>query len=79
MSDSKTVVSQVQELQVIIHDLLLEGMNLVITLFQHVKNILNDHMNFMVGLVVNEAFQVAVIIEKFPTLWKDFKNYVKYK
>ncbi|KAL3334085.1 hypothetical protein AABB24_030714, partial [Solanum stoloniferum] len=55
MIDSKTVVTQVQELQVIIHDFLAEG------------------------LVVNDAFQVAAIIEKLPTLWKDFKNYLKHK
>ncbi|XP_047253659.1 uncharacterized protein LOC124887787 [Capsicum annuum] len=55
MTDSKTVISQVQELQVIIHDLLAEG------------------------LIVNEAFQVAAIIEKLPLLWKDFKNYLKHK
>ena len=50
MIDSKTVVTQVQELQVIIHDLLAEG------------------------LIVNDAFQVAAIIEKLPPLWKDFKK-----
>ena len=55
MIDNKTVVTQVQELQVIIHDLLAEG------------------------LVVNDAFQVAAIIEKLPPLWKDFKNYLKHK
>ncbi|KAH0655528.1 hypothetical protein KY285_030410 [Solanum tuberosum] len=55
MIDSKTVVTQVQELQVIIHDLLAEG------------------------LVVNDAFQVAAIIEKLPPLWKNFKNYFKHK
>ena len=55
MIDSKTVVTQVQELQVIIHDLLAEG------------------------LIVNDAFQVAAIIEKLPPLWKDFKNYLKHK
>lgn len=31
MIDSKTVISQVQELQVIIHDLLTEGMNIMNT------------------------------------------------
>ncbi|XP_059306253.1 uncharacterized protein LOC132057649 [Lycium ferocissimum] len=31
------------------------------------------------GLVISGAFQVATIIEKFPPLWKDFKNYLKYK
>ena len=54
-------------------------MTLVNTLFEHVKNILNDQMNFIVGLVVNEVYQVAAIIEKLPTLWKDFKNYLKHK
>ncbi|KAH0654259.1 hypothetical protein KY285_031717 [Solanum tuberosum] len=55
MIDSKTVVTQVQELQVIIYDLLAKG------------------------LIVNDAFQVAAIIEKLPPLWKDFKNYLKHK
>ncbi|XP_070057922.1 uncharacterized protein [Nicotiana tomentosiformis] len=31
------------------------------------------------GLVINEAFQVAAMIEKLPPLWKDFKNYLKHK
>ncbi|XP_069144482.1 uncharacterized protein [Solanum lycopersicum] len=52
---SKTIVTQVQELQVLIHDLLAEGM------------------------IVNDVFQVAAIIEKLPPLWKDFKNYLKCK
>ncbi|TMX02050.1 hypothetical protein EJD97_022798 [Solanum chilense] len=55
MIDSKTVITQVQELHVIIHDLLAEG------------------------LIVNDACQVLAIIEKLPPLWKDFKNYLKYK
>ncbi|PHT61769.1 hypothetical protein T459_34373 [Capsicum annuum] len=55
MIDSKSVVSQVQELQVIIHDLLEEG------------------------LIVNDSFQVAAIVEKLPPLWKEFKNYLKHK
>ncbi|PHT80920.1 putative low-specificity L-threonine aldolase 1 [Capsicum annuum] len=55
MIDSKSVVSQVQELQVIIHDLLAED------------------------LIVNDAFQVAAIVEKLQPLWKDFKNYLKHK
>ncbi|XP_070014447.1 uncharacterized protein [Nicotiana sylvestris] len=55
MVDIKFVITQVQELQVIIHDLLAEG------------------------LVINEAFQVAAMIEKLPPLWKDFKNYLKHK
>uniref|UniRef100_A0A1U7VI37 Uncharacterized protein LOC104217448 n=1 Tax=Nicotiana sylvestris TaxID=4096 RepID=A0A1U7VI37_NICSY len=55
MIDNKSVIIQVQELQVIIHDLLAEG------------------------LVINEAFQVAIIIEKLPPLWKEFKNYLKHE
>ena len=53
--DSKTVISQVQDLQVILHDIHTEGMSL------------------------NESFQVAAIIEKFPPLRKEFKNYLKHK
>ncbi|XP_070007304.1 uncharacterized protein [Nicotiana sylvestris] len=34
---------------------------------------------FIEGLVINEAFQVPAMIEKLPPLWKDFKNYLKYK
>ena len=55
MLDSKTVISQVQDLQVIFHDIHAEGMSL------------------------NESFQVGAIIEKLPPLWKEFKNYLKYK
>uniref|UniRef100_A0A1S3X6C5 Uncharacterized protein n=1 Tax=Nicotiana tabacum TaxID=4097 RepID=A0A1S3X6C5_TOBAC len=31
------------------------------------------------GLVINEAFQVATMIEKLPRLWRDFQNYLKNK
>ncbi|XP_060183339.1 uncharacterized protein LOC132613339, partial [Lycium barbarum] len=55
MVDGKTVGTQVQELQLIFHDLIAEGM------------------------VVNEAFQVAAMIEKLPPSWKNFKNYLKHK
>ena len=55
MVDSKTVASQVQELQVIIHEIHAEGM------------------------VLGESFQVVAVIEKLPLVWKDFKNYLKYK
>jgi len=30
-------------------------------------------------LVINEAFQVAAMIEKLPPSWKDFKKYLKHK
>ncbi|XP_070015100.1 uncharacterized protein [Nicotiana sylvestris] len=53
--DNKTVRTQVQEFQLIFHDLIAEGM------------------------VVNEAFQVAAMIEKLPPSWRDFKNYLKHK
>ncbi|XP_070026043.1 uncharacterized protein [Nicotiana sylvestris] len=55
MIDSKTVGTQVRELQLIFHDLIAKGM------------------------VMNEAFQVASMIEKLPSSWKDFKNYLKNK
>ncbi|CAM8904976.1 unnamed protein product [Rhodiola kirilowii] len=55
MVDSKTVTSQVNDLQFIMHDMNSEGM------------------------VVNEPFQVAAVIEKLPSGWKDFKNYLKHK
>ena len=31
------------------------------------------------GLVINETFQVAAVIEKLSLSWKDFKNYLKHK
>ncbi|KZV24568.1 hypothetical protein F511_39266, partial [Dorcoceras hygrometricum] len=55
MVDSKSVMSQVQEMQLILHDLHAEGMEM------------------------SESFQVAAVIEKYPPLWKDFKNYLKHK
>ena len=55
MVDSKIVASQVQELQVIIHEIHAEGM------------------------VLGESFQVATVIEKLPSAWKDFENYLKHK
>ena len=55
MVDSKTVVSQVQELQVILHEI-------------HTK-----------GIMSSKTFQVTAIIEKLPSAWKDFKNYLKHK
>ncbi|XP_070029830.1 uncharacterized protein [Nicotiana sylvestris] len=54
MIDNKTVGTQVQEFQLIFHDLIAEGM------------------------VLNEAFQVAAMIEKLPPSWRDFKNYLKH-
>ena len=31
------------------------------------------------GMMINEAFQVAFIIEQLPPSWKGFKNYLKHK
>ncbi|CAM8903040.1 unnamed protein product [Rhodiola kirilowii] len=55
MVDSKTVTSQVQDLQLIIHEIHAEGIK------------------------ISESSQVAVVIEKLPPGWKDFKNYLKHK
>uniref|UniRef100_A0A2N9G3P9 CCHC-type domain-containing protein n=1 Tax=Fagus sylvatica TaxID=28930 RepID=A0A2N9G3P9_FAGSY len=55
MLDSKIVISQGQELQLILHEIHAEGMTL------------------------SESFQVSTIIEKFPSSWKEFKNYLKHK
>ena len=57
MIDSKTVVTQVQELQVIIHDLLAEGINLFNAYVVNIKFILNTYVIFNVGLIVNYAFK----------------------
>lgn len=56
MIDSKSVLSQVQELKVIIHDLLTESMSFMNSFVECIKNVLNVYMNLIVGMVVNEAF-----------------------
>nr|XP_048318863.1 uncharacterized protein LOC125418693 [Ziziphus jujuba var. spinosa]XP_048318864.1 uncharacterized protein LOC125418693 [Ziziphus jujuba var. spinosa]XP_048318865.1 uncharacterized protein LOC125418693 [Ziziphus jujuba var. spinosa] len=55
MVDTKPLMSQVHKLQVLIQELLAEGMFL------------------------NEAFQVAAMIEELPPSWGDLKNYLKSK
>ncbi|XP_048318866.2 uncharacterized protein LOC125418693 [Ziziphus jujuba] len=55
MVDTKPLMSQVHELQVLIQELLAEWMFL------------------------NEAFQVAAMIEKLPPSWGDLRNYLKNK
>ena len=79
MIDSKTVVTQVQELQVIILDLLADGINLFSAYVANVNLIINTHIIFNRGFIVNVAFYVASIIQKLPLLWKDLKNYWKHK
>ena len=44
---------------------------------QELHVILNDiHAK---GMELSETFQVAIIIEKLPPTWKDFKNYLRHK
>ncbi|KAF3616382.1 hypothetical protein FXO38_34584 [Capsicum annuum] len=40
---------------------------------------LQDDLYNVNSLIVNDAFQVAVIIEKLPPMWEEFKNYLKHK
>nr|XP_015896776.3 uncharacterized protein LOC107430452 [Ziziphus jujuba var. spinosa] len=54
MVDTKPLMSQVHELQVLIQELLAKWM------------------------FINEAFQVAAMIEKLPPSWGDFRNYLKH-
>ncbi|XP_070010851.1 uncharacterized protein [Nicotiana sylvestris] len=79
MVDSKSIITQFQELQVIIHDLLVEGVNQINTDVESSNLSILTNKNFIEGRVINEAFQVAAMIEKLPSLWKDLKNYLKYK
>jgi len=55
MVNSRTIMIQVQEFQLTLHDIHGEGM------------------------VLNESFLVAIIIDKLPPFWKNFKNYLKLK
>ncbi|KAF3675080.1 hypothetical protein FXO38_04907 [Capsicum annuum] len=45
----------------------------------YILSVLQDDLYNIYSLIVNEAFQVASIIEKLPPMWKDFKNYLKHK
>ena len=65
MIDNKTVVTQVQELQVIIHDLLAEGINLFNVYVEYIKSILNTHIIFNVGLVVNMLFKWLQLLRSY--------------
>ena len=31
------------------------------------------------GIFLPKTFQVAIIVEKLSLIWRDFKNYLKYK
>ena len=55
MVDNMTVISQVQNFQLILHEIEAKSMILL------------------------ETFQVAVIVEKLLSTWRDFKNYLKHK
>ncbi|XP_070024877.1 uncharacterized protein [Nicotiana sylvestris] len=78
MINGKSIIAQVQELQVIVHDLLAGGMKRVNIFIQDI-NYCTNYKYMIKGMAINEAFQVAAFIEKLPPLWKDFKNYLKYK
>lgn len=58
MVDSTVVVNQVQELEVIIHDSLVEGIIIHNTFIEHTEFFLNSHITFDVGLTVNDVFQM---------------------
>lgn len=73
MIDSKVVVTQVQEMQVIIDDLLVEGIILHNTCFKHIKFVLHTYIIFIVRLVVNDVLHVASIIEKLPCFGRTSK------
>ncbi|XP_070023916.1 uncharacterized protein [Nicotiana sylvestris] len=79
MVDSKSVITQVQELQVIINDLLAEGICQFNTDVESFNYIVFTNRIFIESHVINEAFQVEAMIEKLPPLWKDFKSYLKHK
>lgn len=55
MVDGKDLLTRIEDLQVIYHEMSEEGMPFV------------------------ETFQVEAMIEKLPSAWKDFKNYLKHK
>ncbi|XP_070020921.1 uncharacterized protein [Nicotiana sylvestris] len=79
MVDNMSVITQVQELQVIIHDLIAEGISRINTSVGSINFIMFTNRIFIEGLVINETFQIAAMIEKLSPLWKDFKNYLKHK
>ncbi|XP_070006144.1 uncharacterized protein [Nicotiana sylvestris] len=79
MVDSKSIITQVKELQVIIHDLLAEGINRFNTDVKSSNFSIFINRIFIESLIINETFKVAVMIEKLPHLWKDFKIYLKHK
>ncbi|XP_019257825.1 PREDICTED: uncharacterized protein LOC109236050 [Nicotiana attenuata] len=69
MVDSKSVITQVQELQVIFHDHLAEGINRINIVITDIYYIINPKF-MIVGVVINEAFQVTTFIEKLPPMRK---------
>ncbi|XP_070015121.1 uncharacterized protein [Nicotiana sylvestris] len=70
---------QVHELQVNIHDFLAECTSQINTYVKSTNYIIITNQIFIEGLVINEEFQIVVMIDKLSPLWKDFKNYLKYK
>lgn len=70
---------QVQELQVIVHDLLIEGMIRINIHFKIINFITNNNFIIIEGMIINAAFQVVTFIEKLKLsqMWTHFKNYLK--
>lgn len=79
MIDNKAIVTQVHEVQVIIHDILDAGIKLYNTFVEHINFVLSTHITFHVGLIANDALQVAAAIKKLPPLWKKYKNFLEHK
>lgn len=49
----------------------------ILSQFQRLQIIIQEILSK--GMTIDETFQMASIIEKLPTTWKDFKNYLKHK
>ncbi|WJZ90750.1 hypothetical protein VitviT2T_009875 [Vitis vinifera] len=74
--DSITVINQVEELQKFLDFKMIDSIT-VINQVEELQILINKiHVK---GMMFNEAFQVASIIEKLSPSWKDFKNYLKHK
>ncbi|KAF3647335.1 putative glucan endo-1,3-beta-glucosidase A-like [Capsicum annuum] len=59
------------------HEMLIDRFQTIAT-FQK-RHMLAINLLSSTGLIMNEAFQVATIIEKLLPMWKDYKNYLKHK
>jgi len=48
--------------------------DLIIIISQVQEFQLTLHYNYAKDMVINESFKVAMIIDKLPSSWKEFKN-----